>query len=155
MISPRKWIMRNKAKPCRRFFVQNLQYMKWQVCCNCWQDVWNVHSRSKILLNTELENVVMPYYHGLIFTRPLLQKGSSLQEEILSVCLSVCVSVRLSVITFSFYEYSIIWWFTLCKPYILWKFIMLATSPTLFWPSTTEYQPVPTSSDPVFNALMA
>ena len=25
-----------------------------------------------------------------IFTRPLLQKGSSLQEEILSVCLSVC-----------------------------------------------------------------
>ena len=27
-----------------------------------------------------------------VFTRPLLQKGSSLQEEILSVC--VCVSVR-------------------------------------------------------------
>ena len=28
------------------------------------------------------------------FTRPLLQKGSSLQEEILCVCVSVCVSVR-------------------------------------------------------------
>ena len=39
-----------------------------------------------------------------VFTRPLIQKGSSLQEEILAVCLSVC----LSVITFSFYKYSII-----------------------------------------------
>ena len=29
--------------------------------CNCWQDVWNVHNRSKISLNIELENVVMPY----------------------------------------------------------------------------------------------
>ena len=29
-----------------------------------------------------------------VFTRPLLQKGSSLQEEILSVCLFVCLSVR-------------------------------------------------------------
>ena len=28
------------------------------------------------------------------FTRPLLQKGSSLQEEILSVCLYVCLCVR-------------------------------------------------------------
>ena len=39
-----------------------------------------------------------------IFTRPLPQKGSSLQEEILSVCLWIC----LSVITFSFFEYSMI-----------------------------------------------
>ena len=30
----------------------------------------------------------------IIFTRPLLQKGSSLQEEILSVCPFVCLSVR-------------------------------------------------------------
>ena len=31
--------------------------------------------------------------NDLFFTRPLLQKGSSLQEEILSVCLSVCLFV--------------------------------------------------------------
>ena len=85
-----------------------------------------------------------------IFTRPLLQKGSSLQEEILSVCLSVC----LSVITFSFFEYSIIWWLRPCKPYFFWKLIMLATSTALFWPSTTEYQPVPPPTDSVFNDLM-
>ena len=84
------------------------------------------------------------------FTRPLLQKGSSLQEEILSVGLCVC----LSVITFSFFEYSIIWRFRPCKPYIFWKLIMLASSTALFWPSTTEYQPVPPSTDPVFNDLM-
>ena len=82
----------------------------------------------------------------LLFTRPLLQKGSSIQEEILSVCLSV--------ITVSFFEYSIIWCFTPCKPYIFWKLIMLATSTALFWSSTTEYQPVPPSTDPVFNDLM-
>ena len=39
-----------------------------------------------------------------IFTFLLLQKGSSLQEEILCVCVSVC----LSVITFSFFEDSMI-----------------------------------------------
>ena len=34
-------------------------------------------------------------YHSIsIFTRPVLQKGSSIQEEILSVCLCVCVFVR-------------------------------------------------------------
>ena len=42
----------------------------------------------------------------------------------------------------------------LCKPYIFWKLIMLATSTALFWPSTTEYLPVPPSTDPVFNNLM-
>ena len=64
-------------------------------------------------------------------------------------CLCVCGSVDLSVITFSFFEYSMIWWFRPCKPYIFWKLIMLATSTALFWPSTTEYQPVPPSTDPV------
>ena len=95
----------------------------------------------------------LPKYQILsstLFTRPLLQKGSSLQEEILSVLLFVC----LSVITFSFFEYSIIWWFRPCKPYIFWKLIMLATSTALFWPSNTEYQPVPPSTDQVFNDLM-
>ena len=71
-----------------------------------------------------------------------------------SVCLSVCLSVRLSVITFSYFEYSIIWWSRPCNPYIFWKLIMLATSTALFWPSTTKYQPVPPSIDPVFNDLM-
>ena len=71
-----------------------------------------------------------------------------------SVCLSVCLCVCLSVITFSFFEYSMIWWFRPCKPYIFWKLIMLATSTALFWPSTTEYQPVPPSTDQVFNDLM-
>ena len=54
-------------------------------------------------------------------------------------CLSVCLSVRLSVITFSYFEYSIIWWSRPCNPYILWKLIMLATSTVLFCPSTTKY----------------
>ena len=71
-----------------------------------------------------------------------------------SVCLCVCLSVCLSVITFSFLEYSIIWWSRPCKPYIFWKLIMQATSTALFWPSTTEYQPVPPSTDPVFNDLI-
>ena len=67
---------------------------------------------------------------------------------------SVCLCVCLSVITFSFYKYSIIWWSRPCKPCIFWKFVMLATSAILFWPSNTEYQPVPPSSDQVFNDLM-
>ena len=72
----------------------------------------------------------------LFFTRPLLQKGSSLQEEILSVDLSIC----LSVITFSFFEYSMIWWFRPwpCKLYIFWKLILLEPITALFWPSTAE-----------------
>ena len=57
--------------------------------------------------------------------------------------------VCLSVITFSFSEYWIIWWFSPCKPYIFWKHITLATSNALFWPSTTNYQPVPQYSDPL------
>ena len=65
-------------------------------------------------------------------------------------CLSVCVSV----ITVSFFEYSIIRCFIPCTPYIFWKLIMLATSTALFWSSTTEYQPVPPTADPVFNDLM-
>ena len=65
---------------------------------------------------------------------------------------SVCVC--LSVITFSLFEYSIIWWFRPCNPYIFWKLIMLASSTAPFWPRTTEYQPVPPSIDPVFNDLM-
>ena len=85
----------------------------------------------------------------VIFTWPLPQKGSSLQGEILSVDLFIC----LSVITFSFSIYSIIWWFRPCKPYIFWKLIMLATSTALFWPTTTEYQPLPPSTDPVFNHI--
>ena len=48
------------------------------------------------------------FFKNVFFTRPLLQKGSSLQEEILSVCLSVCLWICLSVITFSFFEYSMI-----------------------------------------------
>ena len=71
-----------------------------------------------------------------------------------SVCLSVCLSVRLSVITFSFFEYSIIWWSRPCKPNIFWQLIVLVTSTALFWPSSTEYQSVPPSTDPVFNDLM-
>ena len=67
---------------------------------------------------------------------------------------SLTVSVRLSVITFSFFEYSIIWWSRPCKPYIFWQLIVLATSTALFWPSSTEYQSVPPSTDPVFNDLM-
>ena len=47
---------------------------------------------------------VAKMYDYTLFTRPLLQKGSSLQEEILCVCVCVC----LSVITFSFFKYSII-----------------------------------------------
>ena len=54
-----------------------------------------------------------------------------------------------SVITFSFSEYWIIWWFTPCIPYIFWKHITLATSNALFWPSTTKYQPVPQHTDPL------
>ena len=58
----------------------------------------------RLQVSTQL---VLVSWHKLLsnfFTRPLLQKVSSLQEEILSVCLSVC----LSVITFSFFEYSMI-----------------------------------------------
>ena len=64
-------------------------------------------------------------------------------------CLCVCLCVRLSVNTFSFSDYWIIWWFTACKPYIFWKHITLVTSTALFWPSTTKYQPVPQYTDPV------
>ena len=51
--------------------------------------------------------LVLMSWHKLLskfLTRPLLQKGSSLQDEILSVCLYGC----LSVITFSFFEYLMI-----------------------------------------------
>ena len=75
------------------------------------------------------------------FTQPLLQKGSSLQEENLFV--RPCV--RPSSL-FSFSEYSIIWWFRPCKLYIFWKHITLATSIALFWPSTTKYHPAPNST---------
>ena len=57
------------------------------------------------LVETFGTNLISPGFSRVrIFTRPLLQKGSSLQEEILCVCLSV----DLSVITFSFFEYSMI-----------------------------------------------
>ena len=97
-------------------------------------------------------------HKNMFLLDPFYRMGSSLQEEILSVCLcvclSVCLSVRLSVITFSYFEHSIIWWSRPCNPYIFWKLVMLATSTALFWPSTTEYQPVPPSTDPIFNYLM-
>ena len=51
-------------------------------------------------------------------------------------------------------DISTLWCFRPYKPYIFWKFVMLAISNALFWPSTTEYQPVPPSTDPVFNDLM-
>ena len=47
----------------------------------------------RLQVSTQL---VLMSWHKLLskfFTRPLLQKGSSLQEEILSVCLSVCLCV--------------------------------------------------------------
>ena len=44
----------------------------------------------------------------ILFTRHLLPEGSSLLEEILSVCGSVGLWICLSVITFSFFEYSMI-----------------------------------------------
>ena len=83
-----------------------------------------------------------PVFQGLTFrllvsffyTRPLLQKRSSIQEEILFVCPFVC----LSVITFSFFDYSMIWWFRPCKQYIFWKLILLEPITALFWPSTAE-----------------
>ena len=84
-----------------------------------------------LLLPVFQQNLKLQYN----FYSLLLWKGSSLQEEILSVCQSVC----LSVITFSFFEYSMIWWFRPCKPFIFWKLIMLATSTTLFWSSTNKY----------------
>ena len=47
------------------------------------------------LVETFGTNLISPGFSRVrIFTRLLLQKWSSLQEEILSVCLSVCLSVR-------------------------------------------------------------
>ena len=132
----------------------SLPFLFWKSTIPVWANFFHFHffcfvfSSRKLQLVSEQNLFSFPF-----FSTPSTEGVESTRGN--SVCLSVCVCVCLSVITFSFYEYSIIWWFTLCKPYILWKFIMLATSPTLFWPSTTEYQPVPTSSDPVFNALMA
>ena len=60
-----------------------------------------------------------------------------------SVCLSVCVSVCLSVITFSFVEYSTIWWFRPCRPYIFWK---LNHTGNQYRPFLTQYHRVPTST---------
>ena len=57
--------------------------------------------------------------------------------------------ICLCVITFSFFEYWMIWWFRPCKPFTFWKHITLATSTPLFWPSITKYQPVPPFTDPV------
>ena len=86
----------------------------------------------------------------LFLLDPFHRRGRVLDRKFcLSVCVSVCLSVRLSVITFSFSDYWIIWWFTACKPYIFWKHITLVTSTALFWPSTTKYQPVPQYTDPV------
>ena len=105
-------------------------------------------SRHSYLMLKELASCAMQRFSFHYFVE------SSLQEEILSVCLWVCGSVDLSVITFSFFKYSMIWWFRPCRPYIFWKLIMLATSTALFWPSNTEYQPAPPSSDQVINDLM-
>ena len=96
------------------------------------------------------QKILRFFYH--FYSTPSTEGVESTRGN--SVCLSVCLSVRLSVITFSFFEYSMIWWFRPCKPYIFWKLIMLATSSALFWPSNTEYQPVPPSTDQVFNDLM-
>ena len=105
----------------------------WRCCCTFWDRLatdqhWN-HRQCQFLLD-------LFYRRGRVYKRKF--------------CLCGC----LSVITFSFYEYSIIWWSRPCKPYIFWKLVMLATSTALFWPSTTEYQPLPPSTDPVFNDLM-
>ena len=49
----------------------------------------------KVVGQEEQEEVIMMrIFVDMIFTRPLLQKGLSLQEEILSVCPFVCLSVR-------------------------------------------------------------
>ena len=71
-------------------------------------------------------------------------------EGVKSVRLSIC----LSIITFSFSKCWMNWWLSPCKPYIFWKHITLVTSTTLFWLSTTKCQPVPPSTDPVFNDMM-
>ena len=64
------------------------------------------------------------------FTRPLLQKGSSLQEEILSVCGFVCLS--------SLFPSSNIQWFD-----------GLDHANHIFSESSSCWQPVPPCSDPV------
>ena len=78
----------------------------------------------------------------LIFTPPPSTGGRVYKSKF---CLFVC----LSVITSSFSEYWVIWWFRQCKPYIFWKHITLATSTPLFWLGTTKYRPVPPFTEPV------
>ena len=71
-------------------------------------------------------------------------EGSILRKEILFVCLSV--------ITFSFSGYWIIWWLTRCKPYflkvyhtgnqkhpVLTKYHRVPTSTALYWPSIQRF----------------
>ena len=115
----------------------------------------------------------------LFFTRPLLQKGSSL---------SVCPSLLFPSSNIQWFDgldhanhifsessscwqpvppcsdpvppstnqyhplltqYSIIWWFRPCKPNIFWKHITLATSTAVFWSSITKHRPVPPYTSPV------
>ena len=104
----------------RKDFIFRGKFLKFVQWCKSFSHSW------KLILDLYL----------IISTRPLLQKGSSLKRKF---CLSVRLSVCLPVITFSFFEFSIIWWSRPCKPYIFWKLIMLATSTALFWPITTEY----------------
>ena len=51
--------------------------------------VWYNDEIDLVLTSWGSRNRASPPIHKTFFTRPLLQKGSSLQEEILSVCLSV------------------------------------------------------------------
>ena len=136
--------------------------------------IYNIFSRLRFILENPPQNTIRwrraqltvrwnetvtilkyLHYNERFLLDPFYRRGRVYKRKFcLSVCLCDCVSVRLSVITFSYFEYSIIWWSRPCNPYIFWKLIMLATSTALFWPSTTEYQPVPPSIDPVFNDLM-
>ena len=77
---------------------------------------------------------IFAYTSYSIFTRPLLQKGSSLQEEILCVCLSVCLWICPS----SLFPSSNIQWFD-----------DLDHANHIFSESSSCWQPVPPCSDPV------
>ena len=113
---------------------------------------WNIHTQSLFLPEKQktfsqlaltchegtpkhIHQRTNGYFMFFFYSTPSTEGVESTRGN--SVCLSVCLWIYLSVITFSFSIYSIIWCSRRCKPFIFWKLIMLATSIALFWPSTT------------------
>ena len=129
-------IIRNKALTAFPLDIRSAFFVSAKTFGKTWTGVnfyavWGSNSAQISIIRINIKRI------------PHLQRRGRVLDR--KFCLFVC----LSAITFSFSEYWIIWWFTLCKPYIFWKHITLATSGVLFWPSFTKCRPEPPYIDQV------